>query len=279
MELHGDDLSATNDIAHFNVKLNGFGANVPDGEDAIKLGSLESEAILDSGSTICLLPASKVKPIHDRFGVVSIEGVLAPFADCAWRGDKGRGYSFDFKFAGKTIRVPLREMVVNAFDELQDQLMSDPLARRYFGDWDSICIFGIGSTGDFGFKGNDFTLLGDTFLRSAYVVYDLANEQLGLAQANLRSDKSNIVEITSGANLPDVEGVEGSLTKFPIHYHTAYSMRLSKKDDYAGFAANANIRFVGQSYEFDDSAALLSTPFSSSRAAVAAFMAAAMLFV
>jgi hypothetical protein len=140
--------------------------------------------------------------------VIAVNGVLAPFADCAWRGDKGKGYSFDFKFEGKVIRVPLSEMVINAYAELQDELMRDPQARRLFGKWDSVCIFGIGSTADFGFKGDGFTLLGDTFLRSAYVVYDLANEQIALAQAKHDANESDVVEIKSG-DLPDVQGVQG----------------------------------------------------------------------
>jgi hypothetical protein len=207
MPLHGDDLSGSDEPAHFNIQMTGFSANTPDND--LDLGTLKSGAILDSGSTICLLPDAQVSKIHTEFDIVSIQGVLAPFADCAWRGDKGKDYSFDFKFGSKTIRVPLREMVVNAFDDVQDQIMSDPSTARLFGDWEGVCIFGIGSTANFGFtESDDFTLLGDTFLRSAYVVYDLANEQLGLAQANLDSDETDIVEIKSG-DLPKVKGVEG----------------------------------------------------------------------
>lgn len=44
---------------------------------------------------------------------------------------------------------------------------------------------------------------GDTFLRSAYVVYDLQNEQISLAQAAYGTG-SNIVEIGQGKNaVPD----------------------------------------------------------------------------
>jgi len=76
-------------------------------------------------------------------------------------------------------------------------------------DWDEVCIFGMADVTNFGYKGDSFTLLGDTFLRSAYVVYDLANEQLGLAQANLGSNETDIVEIARGDKLPEVKGVEG----------------------------------------------------------------------
>lgn len=53
-------------------------------------------------------------------------------------------------------------------------------------------------------------LLGDAFLRSAYVVFDVANRQLGIAQANVKAKGSSIVEIRKGdIQFPDVDGVPG----------------------------------------------------------------------
>ena len=98
------------------------------------------------------------------------------------------------------------EMVIDAYPGDQDAIREDSLLGSSFDGWDSICMFGIGATGDFGITTDQFALLGATFLRSAYVVYDLENGQLGLAQANLNSDEEAIVEITSGG-LPDVTGV------------------------------------------------------------------------
>lgn len=43
-------------------------------------------------------------------------------------------------------------------------------------------------------------MLGDTFLRNAYVVYDLQNNQISLAQTNFNATDSNVREIVSGAN-------------------------------------------------------------------------------
>jgi hypothetical protein len=51
-------------------------------------------------------------------------------------------------------------------------------------------------------------LLGDFFLRSAYVVYDLTNNRIGIAQSNLNSTTSNIVEVPAGAaSIPQSTGV------------------------------------------------------------------------
>jgi hypothetical protein len=82
------------------------------------------------------------------------------------------------------------------------------------------CVFGIQSTALFTAAGTikqqpNFTLLGDTFLRSAYVVYDLSHHQIGLAQANLNSSSSTIIELSSsGTSLPRVTGVAAQQTTF-----------------------------------------------------------------
>lgn len=55
-----------------------------------------------------------------------------------------------------------------------------------------MCEFGLMSSGT-----GDIAL-GDSFLRSAYVVYDLTNKQIGLAQTVFNETLSNIVEIDSG---------------------------------------------------------------------------------
>lgn len=62
-----------------------------------------------------------------------------------------------------------------------------------------MCQFGIEPAGE------DPILLGDTFLRSAYVVYDLANNQISIAQTDFNATTSNVQEIVAGANgVPNV---------------------------------------------------------------------------
>ena len=59
------------------------------------------------------------------------------------------------------------------------------------------CEFGIQNAT------TDPYLLGDTFLRSAYVVYDLVNNQIALAQTDFNATSSNIVAFaSSGAPIP-----------------------------------------------------------------------------
>ncbi|KAF4124483.1 Eukaryotic aspartyl protease [Geosmithia morbida] len=200
--------SASANITLYSVRISGFDLKDSDGEKSIDIPDLDSLALLDTGSTISLLPEDQVKKLWEKFNVVAVQGSLTPYIDCAFRGEKGTGYVFDFVFDGKTIQVPIEEMVVDAFADVRD------LFKQYLevneglgdviGDWEGVCMFGIGSTSDFDIQ---FTLLGDTFLRSAYVVYDLDNERIAIAQANLNSSDTNIVDIAAG-DLPNITGVK-----------------------------------------------------------------------
>ncbi|KAM4065314.1 eukaryotic aspartyl protease [Hirsutella rhossiliensis] len=189
----------------YTVRLRGFEV------DGIDLDNLDAAAILDSGSTISLLPDYQVQDIYRHFGVRSVQGIPIPLVDCAYRSAKGKGIAFNFKFDGANIRVPVAEMVIDAFPDSVQQTLRNSQIRHLFGDWERVCIFGVGSAYDYGISSDRFALLGDTFLRSAYVVYDMANRQLGIAQANTKADKSNIVEIRKGdTQLPDIAGVPGT---------------------------------------------------------------------
>ena len=66
-----------------------------------------------------------------------------------------------------------------------------------FSDGTEACQLGIQPAGDLPI------LLGDTFLRSAYAVYDLANNRIALAQTDFNSTDSNVVAFASeGAQIP-----------------------------------------------------------------------------
>lgn len=75
-----------------------------------------------------------------------------------------------------------------------------------------ICDFGIQNyTGD-------VYILGDTFLRSAYVVYDLVNNEIGIAATDFNSTESHIVAFeSSGAPIPSATTApdQSEATKVP----------------------------------------------------------------
>jgi hypothetical protein len=56
-------------------------------------------------------------------------------------------------------------------------------------------------------------VLGDTFLRSAYVVYDLENNEISIAQTNFNATTENIQEIQKGADgVPNATGVANAVS-------------------------------------------------------------------
>jgi hypothetical protein len=191
---------------------------MPKGQDSVELDDFQNNTItiVDSGATACQMPDNQTEAIYKAFDVLSIRDVNVPFVDCAYAEGKGKGITFDFKFDGKTIVVPMKEMVINAFKDQQD-VFKDPLVAPLFKGWEGVCMFGISPISKYGISSGTLTLLGDTFLRSAYVVYDLTNEQLGIAGANHRATKSSIVELKKGdTKLPDVSGVESKCFTIPF---------------------------------------------------------------
>ncbi|KAK4031643.1 aspartic peptidase domain-containing protein [Parachaetomium inaequale] len=182
-------------------------------------------AVLDSGSTLSYLPDEMTQPIHAALGTTYSPDLRMTLIDCAHLhtpSPTGTALShLTFTFSPTTtITVPLRELIL---DILPPSYSTEKKGSR-------ACVFGIQSTALFSSASDDdddddqpssnFTLLGDTFLRSAYVVYDLTHYQIGLAQANLNSTTSTVVELSSSSpgtettGLPRLTGVSAQQTTF-----------------------------------------------------------------
>lgn len=162
--------------------------------------------ILDSGTTLTYLPSSLANDIYDELGAVddtSYTGLV--YISCSLLTDQ-RDLTFDFQFGGSDgplIRVPIDEVVLdNVRPYIQAGLL--PLPSGMNIDEDDVCSFGIQPA-------SGIYLLGDTFLRSAYVVYDLEHNVVALAQSNINSTRSNVVEITE-SGIPDTSGVASQVT-------------------------------------------------------------------
>ena len=96
-----------------------------------------------------------------------------------------------YTFTSPSIVVPMDELVL--------PLVTTSGQRPTFQNGDAACLFGIAPSG------GGTNVLGDTFLRSAYVVYDLDNNQISIAQTNFGSTASNVLEIGRGS-----DGVPGA---------------------------------------------------------------------
>lgn len=142
--------------------------------------------LLDSGSSLTYLPDSLVETIYQSVGASYQESSGAAFVRCDLENQNA---TMTFNFSSPaSITVPLREMILDLSDP-----NGEPLT---FDDGVPACVFGIAPAG------TSSSVLGDTFLRSAYVVYDTDNNEISLANAKFNVTKSNIVEIKSKSAVP-----------------------------------------------------------------------------
>lgn len=163
-------------------------------------------AVLDSGTTLSYFPDDLAAPFFEALGAYtysSLGSTGLTMVECSLL-DSGLNLTFRFNDS-VSITVPADELVIDAFGDYRGAIpASIPL--------ESPCLFGIQNSGDSLPNENarqiDFALLGDTFLRSAYVVYDLDNRQIALAQANLNSTDTNVQELTEESDLASFQGVE-----------------------------------------------------------------------
>ena len=121
--------------------------------------------LLDSGTTYTYVPQATYKKLASEVGVRYMSG--SSVVKCSLKKYNG---TVDFAFSGYEIHVPFNELVVDAYD-----IYGDPIL---FENGDQLCFFGIFP--DISDMPSTF-VLGDTFLRSAYVVYDLDNAEISLA--------------------------------------------------------------------------------------------------
>ena len=131
--------------------------------------------LLESGTTFSYLPSNITTSLHQQFNVSYNSTSGVGFVDCSLASQPG---TIDFSFSGVNISVPLKLLV------LPWQLANGSRP----------CAFGIVPT-----VGGGAATLGNTFLRAAYVVFDLDNNQISLAQTRFNVTEENIVEIARGA--------------------------------------------------------------------------------
>lgn len=177
---------------HFRIPLTSVEATSPSGSDTLQAEDFPIQVVLDSGTTLSALPADLVDQIWEEAGVEFSSILKQPLIPCYRRESPG---SFTFGFGGPDgpkVTVPMDELVL-------DIKLGEPPAfpddSRYEGQ--DACLFGI----------QDFDrppyILGGTFLRSAYVVFDIANNQVGMAQTAFNQTDSDVVPFPSnGATIP-----------------------------------------------------------------------------
>ncbi|KAL1979536.1 hypothetical protein VTN96DRAFT_5598 [Rasamsonia emersonii] len=180
----------------FIIALTGLALSNGSTSNTYRSDSLPAAVLLDSGSSLTYLPDSLVQSIYNDLEVNYDSSSGTGYVPCSM---VNQDINLNFTFSGPSIPVGINELVL------------DPGTGLTFSDGTAACVFGIAPAGD------STAVLGDTFLRSAYVVYDLENNEISLAKTNFNSTKDNILEIGTGtAAVPDATAVSNPVTSVAI---------------------------------------------------------------
>ena len=152
--------------------------------------------LLDTGSSLTYLPNEAAAALYDMVGASFSQDDGLAFVPCSMRDESA---TLDFTFSSPTISVPLDELVLDLTTEPAHGDEEDSSGRPSLPDGQDACVFGVAPSG------GSTAVLGDTFMRSAYVVFDLENNEISIAQAKLNSSERDIKEIKKGS-----DGVPGA---------------------------------------------------------------------
>ncbi|KAI1104238.1 acid protease [Jackrogersella minutella] len=150
--------------------------------------------LLDSGSSLTYLPDDMVEALYEEVSAQYDSSAGAAYVPCSMASQTA---TLDFVFSGPKISVGMDELVLD--------LTTSTGRRPTFSNGVAACLFGVSPAG------SGTNVLGDTFLRSAYVVYDLDNNEISLAKTNFNTTQSNVEEIPSGTGIPNATAVANSV--------------------------------------------------------------------
>lgn len=156
-------------------------------KETLTVPNANFSVVLDSGSPNMYLPMALAQNISSAMNATTQNGF--PYVECAQGKVDG---SFEFGLGGTTgpkIKVPYSALIYpfGAPSNIGPVTASDGTRLCYLG------VIGLDAS---------FGLLGDTFIRSAYVVYDVDNLQIAMAQARCDVDDEHVVELEAGTSLP-----------------------------------------------------------------------------
>jgi len=157
--------------------------------------NLAQAVLLDTGSSLTYLPDSITEAIYQQVNAQYASNDGVAYVPCSLGKNDT---TMDFTFSSPTIKVPMNELVIKVTSKSGRQLA--------FTDGTPACLFGIAPAG------SGASVLGDTFIRSSYLVYDMANNEISIAQTNFNATASNVVEIGTGESaVPDSTLVANSI--------------------------------------------------------------------
>lgn len=179
----------------FYIALTSVSVTNSSGTSKFSSNSLPSAALLDSGSSLTYLPNDIVSDIYQALDVTWESSQQTAYLPCSIAKED---YKISYTFSSPTINVAISELILDATDAT-------------FSNGEQACVFGVNPSG------GSSSLLGDTFLRSAYVVYDIDNNEISLANTNFNTKSSNVVEIGTGDDaVPGATAVSNPVTTVAV---------------------------------------------------------------
>ncbi|KAI0380348.1 acid protease [Hypomontagnella monticulosa] len=179
-------------FSSFIVALTSLQASSSSGTDSLSSQQqFPVPVVLDSGTTFSYLPTDLAEQVWREVGAEYYSDVGVALLPCNMENSQGH-FSFGFGgTGGPVINVTMDELVLPLTNGSPIPFPSGPNKGQ------EACQFGIQN-----FSSSPY-LLGDTFLRSAYVVYDLVNNEIGLAPTDFNATESNVIAFASnGAQIP-----------------------------------------------------------------------------
>ena len=177
----------TGQVSSFTVALDSFNVIGSEGKNQYSKGNLSMPVILDSGTTLTYLPDNIAQDLYTGVGASSSAsyGVVVP---CDLMLSPA---TFNFGFGnakGPVIVASIAQFVL--------PFPSDVPTPHFKASGKAACRWGIQAA-----QGRP-NLFGDTFLRAAYVVYNLENNEIGIGNTIFNATKSNVKEISVAKVIP-----------------------------------------------------------------------------
>lgn len=192
------DSTAAN-YTSFSITLSSLAAvSSSDGTVSTNYSVSAQSVILDSGTTLTYLPETLAESIMDTFGATYDESYGYATVACSV-ADSDLALEYQFGGSdGPIITVAASELVLSTGTS-RGGGSAGAQAEEV-----ETCAFGVSMS-------SSVHLLGDTFLRSAYTVYDLDSKVVALAQTNFNSTGSSVSAIESGSSIPGVSATASSV--------------------------------------------------------------------
>lgn len=165
--------------------------------------------LLDSGTTLTYVPTETYQTLLNALGLLDDENYGAGTTQEVIDKLKADKAVISYKFQGKKIEVPIAELFILATDRLNNQVWT-----TQNGKTEKFYTFLIADGGDSDLYDPATTIgyiFGDSFLRSAYVVYDIGQDIVALAQADYTKTSGGIQPIKKGAEgIPSAVSATGA---------------------------------------------------------------------